>query len=230
MDLTTARQLVAKVPHWHHSFEIYPGLQTPGVYNPEFLLEKMRLDKDLSGCRILDIGPSDGFFSREAHKLGADVIGVDYREKGQTGFSVTEELYGKPLEHRRINLYDLPQANLGQFDIIFFLGVLYHLPDMVRGLAVVRQLSRGRVYLETHCEHDLSPDIAVARYYVDDTLSGDWTNFWGPNRRCILDMLYDTGFEVVRDEGWDSRLFVETKAILPDSKRDRKIKVAYGLI
>ena len=225
MTLDEAKQLIARVPHWHHVFEIYPGLETPGVYNPKFIFDKLRLPPDLKGQRVLDIGPSDGFFSREAHARGADVVCVDYRDKNQSGFGVMEQLYGAVFDYRRLNLYDLPSANLGRFDIIFFLGVLYHLPDMLRGLTIVRALSRGQVYLETHSENDFCPDVAAARYYVGDTLSKDWTNFWAPNRLCMLDMLYDAGFDVVREESWATRMLVQAK-VGTDATRDKKMNSA----
>ena len=230
MTLEEAKRLVASVPHWHHSFEVFPGLQSPGVFDPKVLLDnKLRLSDSLSGQRVLDIGPSDGFYSREAHKRGAEVVCVDYRDRGDHGFAVMEELYGHRFDYRRLNVYDLPQANLGTFDIIFFLGVLYHLPDMLRGLSIVHTLSCGVVYLETHCENEFCSGVAAARYYVDDALGKDWTNFWAPNRMCILDMLYDSGFDVIRDESWGQRLFAELKPV-SDPKRQKKLKAAYGLL
>ena len=38
-DQDRARATVSKVPHWHHKFEVYPGVVTPGSYDPQFLLE-----------------------------------------------------------------------------------------------------------------------------------------------------------------------------------------------
>ena len=65
MNAIEARRLVASGPHWFEKFTIAPGVVTPGVYNPEFVLDKMRLPADLGGCRVLDVGASDGFFSLE---------------------------------------------------------------------------------------------------------------------------------------------------------------------
>lgn len=229
LTLADAKKLVASVPHWHHIFEIYPGLQTPGSYDPMFLWDKLNLPKDLSGKRVLDIGTSDGFFARRLTDLGADVVCVDYREKDAHGFAVMEKLSGKAFDYRRINLYEMNCDSLGKFDIILFLGVLYHLPDMMRAFGILRSLSCGVVLLETHSENEFCPDIAAARYYVHDTLSNDWTNFWAPNRLCVLDMFYDAGFDVVRDEIWGSRLFAEAK-INESAARLKKMTTAYGVI
>ncbi len=42
-------------------------------------------------------------------------------------------------------------------------------------------------------------------------------------------MLYDAGFDVVRDEGWGTRLFAEAK-VKPAPARLRKMTAAYGVI
>lgn len=227
--LAEAKKLVASVPHWHHIFEIFPGLITPGSYDPMFLWEKLKLPTDLTGLRVLDIGTSDGFFARSLGERGAEIVCVDYRDKTAHGFGVMEALSGKAFEYRRMNLYEMNPESLGKFDIILFLGVLYHLPDMMRAFGILRSLSRGSIYVETHSENDFCPDISAARYYVHDTLSNDWTNFWAPNRLCVLDMLYDAGFDLVRDESWGTRMFAEAK-INQLPARLKKMSTAYGLI
>jgi len=228
MTLSEAKTLVAEVAHWHHAFEIYPGLLTPGTYDPSPLLDKLQLPADLSGVRILDIGTSDGFFALQLTKRGADVVAVDYRRKEDHGFRVMELLNPVRIEYHRINVYELSEKQLGHFDIVLFLGVLYHLPDMVRALHLIRQICRDTLFVETHSENEFCPDIAAARYYSGATLGGDFTNFWAPNRLCIFDMLYDTGFDVEREESWGHRLFVAAKAKQTSDIRRQKITSAYG--
>ncbi|WP_204270790.1 hypothetical protein, partial [Escherichia coli] len=81
--------------------------------------------------------------------------------------------------------------------------------DMMRALDIVSRLCRKRLLVETHYESDLMPGVAVARYYEARTLGGDVTNFWAPNRECLLAMLRDAGFQVHRDDDWGSRLLVD---------------------
>jgi tRNA (mo5U34)-methyltransferase len=230
MNLTEAKALVASVSHWHHKFEIFPGLITPGSYEPSFLLEKTHLPADLTGQRVLDVGASDGFFALECVRRGASVVAIDSRSKQGHGFHVMEQLNAVDIEYHQMNIYDLADRNLGQFDIVIFMGVLYHLPDMIRALHILRGCSRGAVYLETHSENDFCRDVAAARYYNGNSLAQDHTNFWSPNRLCVLDMLYDTGFDVERDEAWGQRLFVKALAAPVDGLRREKMKLGYGLI
>jgi len=71
-----AEKLIASVPVWHHRYEIVPGVITLGNYEPGFLWYKMKFPDDLTGRRVLDIGPSDGFFSLNLRKRGAEVVAV----------------------------------------------------------------------------------------------------------------------------------------------------------
>lgn len=229
ISMEEAQQLVSTVRHWHHAFEVFPKVKTPGTYDPHFLFSKLHLPADLSGMRALDIGASDGFFSRSLLERGASVVSIDYRDKGHCGFGVMEHLSGHSFDYRVMNIYEATAKELGTFDLVLFLGVLYHLPDMIRALQIVRSLARQTIFVETHCENDFCAHIPAAKYYVDDTLCGDWTNFWAPNRLCMLDMLYDAGFDVKRDEGWGKRLLVEATVTF-DRMRLRKIETAYGTI
>jgi tRNA (mo5U34)-methyltransferase len=230
ITLEQAKSLVAGVSHWHHAFEIYPGLVTPGTYQPGFLLEKMQLPADLRGLRVLDIGTSDGFFALQLARRGAEVVAIDYREKQQHGYGVMELLNPVQIEYHRMNVYELADKGIGQFDLVLFLGVLYHLPDMLRALHLIRQYCRGTLFVETHSENDFCPDIAAARYYQGATLGNDHTNFWAPNRLCVFDMLHDTGFNIERYENWGQRLFVAAKAVATEGKRSEKLRLAYGYI
>lgn len=230
MTLDDAKMLVASVPHWHHTFEIFPGLVTPGAYDPSFLLAKAGLPSDLRGLRVLDIGTSDGYFALELTRRGAAVVALDYRNKHDHGFHVMERLNSVDIEYHRMNVYELAEKSLGTFDIVLFMGVLYHLPDMIRALHIVRQCCRGKLYVETHSENEFCRDIPAARYYRGSTLANDHTNFWAPNRLCVLDMLQDTGFDVERDEAWGDRLLAVANAVEADGLRRQKMDFGYGLI
>ncbi|QNN56413.1 methyltransferase domain-containing protein [Diaphorobacter ruginosibacter] len=229
MNFEAARQLVASVTHWHHRFEIYPEVITPGSYDPGFLLDEIGFPADLTGQRVLDIGPSDGFFSLAAQKLGAHVVAVDYRAKDAHGFGAMERITGRSFEYHCANIFDLDASKLGTFDHVLFLGVLYHLPDMMKALAIVRSLRHGAMYIESNAANELPQHIALARYYEQDTLAGDITNFWSPNAACIRDMAKDCAFDLVTDKTWGDRYFGRY-TVNNDPARRRKMQLGYGLL
>lgn len=229
MNFEKAQQLVASVKHWHHAFEIYPGLVTPGSYNPGFLLDDIDFAQDLNGQRVLDIGSSDGFFSLAANQRGAEVVAVDYRPKNAHGFGVMEEITGRNFQYHRANIYDLTADELGTFDHVLFLGVLYHLPDMVKAMAIARSLCRGTLHLESHAANDLGLQEPVARYYRHSSLAGDITNFWSPNAECIRDMAFDCAFDLVSQRTWGDRYFGRFQ-INEEPSRKSKLQWGYGLL
>lgn len=231
MTREEAEKLVESVHAWHHRFEIAPGVITPGSYDPRFLLDKMDLPEDLSGQRVLDIGPSDGFFSLNLRRRGAQVTAVDYRPKDLHGFGVMERISGLEFDYRQSNLYDITHQAFGTFEIVVFFGVLYHLPDMMKALSIVRSVCSGQLFLETHCAVELTPEISAARYYREASLNKDLTNFWSPNVLCLNDMLHDAAFDVERGETWDKadRYFAACR-INQDQARLRKLRLAYGLM
>ena len=222
-----AQAMVQSVRHWHHKFEIYPGLVTPGTYDPQHLWDRLGLDGKIQGKRVLDIGASDGFFTRKLAENGAEVVAVDFRPKEAHGFHVMEQLSNRQFTYEHANIFDLDPVRVGKFDIVLFLGVLYHLPDMVRAFHKLRSLCTSTLLLETHSDNEFCPGKAAARYYRGDTLAGDLTNFWSPNRLCVLDMLHDAGFDTRRDEIWADRLFAEA-AVSNESGRAYKMEIAYG--
>src|SRR5690348_11126587 len=82
---------------------------------------------DFKDRRVLDIGCRDGAFSFAAEGFGAaEVIGIDNNlSRGLTEFLV-------PLRRSRVramqhNVNELSHDHFGDFDIILFPGVLYHL-------------------------------------------------------------------------------------------------------
>jgi tRNA (mo5U34)-methyltransferase len=226
MDANEAKKLVESHPHWHHKFEIFPGVVTPGGYDPAFLWKKLGIGTDCANKRVLDIGPANGYFTKCLSENGAAVTSVDFRDKADTGFAIMEKLSGRPLDFRKANVYDINVASFGTFDIVLFLGVLYHLADPVRALNVCRQLCSETLFLETWYDKELVPDVAAARYYRADTANNDITNFWRPNRLCVHHMLEDAGFDVVRDDNWGDRILVEARISTPPERR-RKMQIAY---
>src|SRR6201996_4023048 len=145
-DAQEALRLIAAHPHWYHQIEVAPGVVTPGVNDSQMILDTLRLPDDLSGLRVLDIGARDGFFSFECERRGAaEVVAIDYLPPEETGFPIAKKLVGSDVELRQANVYDLTPEEFGTFDLVLFLGVLYHLRDPMLALDRIADVSTGRV-------------------------------------------------------------------------------------
>jgi tRNA (mo5U34)-methyltransferase len=219
-----AREIVNTYKHWYHKFEIAPGVITPGVYDPSNLLSYMQFPDDMRGKRILEIGPSDGFFTKAFDSRGAEVIAVDYVPKEHTGFAIMERLYGKNLVFINCNVFDLPKLALGKFDFVTCLGVLYHLPDMLRALWILKDYVGGQLLLETFISTERS-DRPMAEYLPSDSCNNDATNFWAPNAACVEFMLEDCGYSVVEMETFGTRAFYRCEL---SSEHDAGFKMSHA--
>jgi tRNA (mo5U34)-methyltransferase len=222
MNQAEAERLVKAHPRWHHKFEIFPNVFTPGSYNPQFLLDKLGLPADLTGKNVLDIGACDGYYSAELFARGANVTALDYRPKTTSGFAIMEEVRQISIPHIVSNIFDIDKS-IGEFDIILLLGVIYHLPDISSALWKLRKICKGTIFMESYVE-DFGIEQPMARYYEAATLYGDSTNFWAPNVACMESLLRDCGFTIKNTHKWGDRAMIEAEA----NGSDLKMKLAYG--
>jgi len=222
--------MIAAYPRWYHRIEVRPGIVTPGINDSPLQLAMLQLPADCSGMRALDIGARDGFFSFELERRGADVLAIDYMPAERTGFPIAAQLLGSRLVLQQANIYDLTPAEIGTFDLVLFLGLLYHLPDPMRAIRLVRHVCRGRMYLETLVIDEVlaMPDgsetslaavderlaaIPLMQFFPGASCNGDPTNYWGPNVRCVEAMLAETEFRVERVARVPRRAVFECAAV-----------------
>lgn len=202
--LTTeeARAVVATVPSWYHRIEIAPGVVTPGINDSPRVLKELALPDDLRGARALDLGTRDGFFAFELERRGADVLAVDYCAAEETGFAVAARALGSGVKFARANLFALRPRDVGTFDLVLFLGLIYHLPDPMRAIRLVRGLCARLMWLESHLgfvEPEGASGLPLMLFYPRRTLGDDGTNYWGPNRACLRAMLEENEFRVLSE-------------------------------
>jgi len=188
---------------WFHKIDLGNGVVTPGVDDSPAKLKLMRIPESLTGKTVIDIGAYDGFFSFEAEKRGASrVLATDmYCWQGTgmgdgEGFKIAREALQSRVEAKLIAVEDISPATVGMFDVVLFLGVLYHAPDPLRYLRAARSVCRELLILETHYDALDYPRPAMV-FYPGRTLNNDPSNFWGPNPRCVAEMLGEVGFRNV---------------------------------
>lgn len=208
-----AQRAMASVPHWYHRIELVPGVVTPGVNDSQGTLAHLGLPEDCTGLRALDVGARDGFFSFELERRGAEVLALDYAPPEQTGFAVSRDLLGSSVRYVTENVYNITPERYGEFDVVLFLGVLYHLRNPLKALDLLWEVCRERIFVETQLldhafqrpDGDFRPlaerDEELARtpimqFYPRDALNGDATNCWAPNAACLQAMLDAAGFDV----------------------------------
>lgn len=203
MSPEDVRAEVARVP-WFHQIDLGNGIVTPGVDPSETKLQTLGMPRNLAGMSVLDVGAWDGFFSFEAERRGASrVVAVDsFSWNGSNwgskqGFLLARRALGSRVEDMECDVLDLDPNRLGTFDLVFFLGVLYHMRHPLLALEKVASVTRGRLILETHVDMVGEHRPAVA-FYPGSELGNDTTNWCGPNLPALEAMLKTVGFEEIR--------------------------------
>jgi tRNA (mo5U34)-methyltransferase len=172
---------------------------------------------DLRGWSVLDIGCNAGFYSIEMKKRGADrVVAVDFDPDYLTQARFAAEVCGVEIEFRQLSVYELAQLR-EKFDLVLFMGVLYHLRhpllalDLIhehvsRDLVVFQSMLRGSREFGPPDQADYSfwEEEAFDRpefprmFFIEHRYCGDPTNWWIPNRACAEAMLRSAGFEILQ--------------------------------
>ena len=226
--MTDIRARVRALP-WYHVLELPGGVVTPGVDDPRDRLPLLGLPEDLSGMSVLDIGAWDGFFSFECERRGAArVVAADWfawREAAsgsKESFELARSALGSGVEDVEIRVEDLSPERLGTFDLVLFVGVLYHLRDPMLALEAVASVTAGRLVLETHVDMALRRPPAAA-FYAGTELRGDHTNWWGPNPAAVEGMLRATGFDEVEKVFPRSRAYELARAVRRRSQQGRAV-------
>jgi tRNA (mo5U34)-methyltransferase len=189
---------------WWHSIDLGHGVVTKGVDNAQAeRLSRLHLPADFSGRSVLDIGAWDGFFSFEAERRGASrVLAADYYSwhgtgwgtgQGKAGFELARQALGSRVEDVDVDVMDLSKDRIGTFDVVLFLGVLYHLPNPLLALERVAAVTGGMLVLETVVDM-VGFGRPAAAFYPGRELNGDPTNWWGPNQAAVCGMLQSVGF------------------------------------
>ena len=206
MDAMTLKQQ-AEAIRWYHTMDLGHGVVTKGVDNTDFRLARIGLPASLVGRTVLDIGAWDGFFSFEAERRGASrVVATDYYSwrgvgwgtaNGKAGFELARAALGSKIDDVEIDVMDLSPERVGTFDVVLFLGVLYHLRHPLLALERVASVTRELLILETVVDMLGFRRPAMA-FYPDRELNNDPTNWWAPNVAAVDGMLRTVGFEHIR--------------------------------
>ncbi|MFO7562043.1 MAG: TIGR04290 family methyltransferase [Enhygromyxa sp.] len=220
VDIPALARRVRELGPWFHNLDL-GGVQTaPEHALGDYPQVKWRrfadaLPSDLHGKTVLDLGCNAGFYSIEMKRRGAArVVGVDSDPRYLAQARLVAEVYGLDIELRQLSVYEL--ASLGErFDVVLFMGVLYHLRHPLLALDLIREHAVGELLVfqsmlrgserVAAVERDYKfTDTAVfsgegfpAMYFVEHRYAGDPSNWWIPNRACVEAMLRSAGFEIV---------------------------------
>ena len=219
----TTHEIESKVKalgKWFHNIDLKGVKTAPDHFLGDYPSVKFRafrhaIPEDLTGKSVLDIGCNAGFYSIEMKKRGADrVLAIDsdedYLKQGRFAASVNE----MNIDFRKMNVYEVPQLQ-EKFDVVIFMGVLYHLrhpllaldllhDHVAKDLLIFQSMQRGsNSVLPVEDNYPFWETDVFAKedfpkmHFIERHYSGDCTNWWIPNRACVEAMLRSSGFDIL---------------------------------
>jgi SAM-dependent methyltransferase len=164
-------------------------LDNPARYWRNVLLPAM---PEVRGKSVLDIGCNCGFHSIECKKMGAArVVGIDVNQGRPEDFVAMARFAAGELdldiEFRNQDFFTVED---GPFDVVMFLGVLYHLDDPIAGLRKVAELVGETLVISTRT----TPRRGSILAFKPGGWEGDPTTPWLPSAEAVTDLLRQNGF------------------------------------
>ncbi|MFP4105025.1 MAG: TIGR04290 family methyltransferase [Phycisphaerae bacterium] len=217
--------MIDRLGPWFHNIHLPGGEQTAPDHwlgdFPRFKWEQIapHLPEDLTGRKVLDIGCNAGFYSIQLARRGAEVLGIDHDDRylKQARWEAGQFDLSGSVEFRRMPVYRLIDL-AEQFDVVIFMGVLYHLRYPLLALDIVSGLVGEMMVFQTftvgHEETaDTPEDFSFAdreqmndptwprMAFIEKRMENDPTNWWAPSHACVLAMLRSAGMAVTAQPG-----------------------------
>lgn len=211
------KQQIVELGPWFQNMRI-GGVQTApdhflGDY-PSFKWQGFKhvLPEDLQGRSVLDVGCNAGFYTMEMKRRNAGrVVGIDSDPHYLKQARFAAEHEGLDIEYRQMSVYDVPKLK-ERFDLVIFMGVLYHLRHPLLALDLLYEhvvdemmlfqcLQRGDERIPDLRENYPFSEWAVfdqphypKLFFVEERYADDPTNWFLPNTAAMEAMLRTAGF------------------------------------
>ncbi|MGK7391609.1 MAG: TIGR04290 family methyltransferase [Candidatus Cyclobacteriaceae bacterium M2_1C_046] len=214
------KEKIDELKPWFHNIHLPGEIQTAPDHFlgdfPKFKWEKIKdsIPEDLTGWKILDIGCNAGYYTFELAKRGAKVTGIDLDTHylAQAKWLAGELGLEDKVNFRQLQVYDLMNEDT-TYDMIWFMGVFYHLRYPLLALDIVAQKTSQKLVFQTLAlqeEEEYEPKedylfderiVLEAKgwpkmSFIENRFAGDPTNWWVPNVAAIKAMLRSSGFEI----------------------------------
>lgn len=154
------------------------------------LLGSLRQQTDLLSA--LDVGCGVGYFSKFLLDAGFRVVAVDGREEnikeGKRRYPEIDFAIG--------NAEDLPLSELGTFDFVLCVGLLYHLENPFRAIRNLHSLTSKVLLIESMCASGDDPSMKLVDESYTEDQGLNYVAFY-PTESCLSKMLYRAGFPFV---------------------------------
>jgi len=214
------RTRVEALAPWFHNMDLAGVITAPDHFLHDYPSNKWArfrdvVPEDLSGRTVLDIGCNAGFYAMEMKRRGAErVLAIDSDERYLDQARLAAEVNELNIEFRRLSVYDVAQL-AERFDLVMFMGVLYHLRHPLLALDLIHEnVAKDLLLFQTMQRGSETTFVPASDYdffdvdqfddpaypkmhFIEQSYAGDCTNWWAPNASCSQAMLRSAGFEIL---------------------------------
>ena len=200
---------------WAYSMDFGSGVTTRQGQDPRGKFAKVLkfVPNDLTGFSCLDIPSNNAQLSMLLKDRGADrVVAIELTELYIKQARFISEVLGYDLDLRVSDIHATPD-DLGQFDYVFCLGLLYHLKDMVGMFNKLFRWTKAICFVETEVLKVGQYDTNTA-LFIEGRYHSDATNWWIPGIGCVMGMARSAGFKQVEIiDYWEQKEIVSREGI-----------------
>lgn len=137
----------------------------------------------------IDVGCGAGYFCGVLSSLGLNVTGIDGRKQNieQSRRRVPQAQYSVA------NAEDKALPDLGEFDLVFCFGLLYHLENPFRAIRNLRAMTKKLLLVESVIYPGTEPTMGLVDEGFTDDQGLNHIAFY-PTEACLAKMIYRSGF------------------------------------
>ncbi len=118
---------------------------------------------------------------------------------GKRAYDVAHAALGSRVETCVADFMKMDLSVLGTFDVVLYLGVLYHMMNPLEALSRVASVTDGLAVIETEAiTRCRFRKVALCEFFESNELNDDGSNWWAPNARALTGMCRAGGFERVQ--------------------------------
>ena len=117
---------------------------------------------------------------------------------GKRGFDTAHKALGSKVESVVADYMSLDPLKMGVFDVVLYMGVLYHMQDPLAAMKQVAALTGEVAIIETEAEVVPGYEhLALCEFFETNELNSDMSNWWAPNQKALLGLCRAAGFRRV---------------------------------
>ena len=117
---------------------------------------------------------------------------------GKTAFDTAHKALGSKVEVIVADFVEMDLKEVATFDIVLFLGSLYHMEDPLRALKRVARVTRELAIIESEAVEFVGYEShAMCEFFETNELNGDVSNWWAPNEKALCGLCRAAGFKRV---------------------------------